>query len=101
MAQFDVYKNENLKTKINTPYLLDVQNDILSSLDTRIVIPLVFSLGKVDGLTKEIRVNDEKLYLYTDQMAAVPLSLLNKKICSIKEQADEIKNSLDFLVYGF
>jgi len=101
MAQFDVYKNENKRTNKEVPYLLDIQNDILSSLDTRVVIPLVFSLAKVDKLTKELKVKDETVYLYTDQMATIPFSLLNEKICSIKEQGDEIKNSIDFLIYGF
>ena len=101
MAQFDVYKNENEGTNKSVPYLLDIQNDILSSLDTRVVIPLVFSLAKVDKLTKELKIKDEIVYLYTDQMATIPFSLLNEKICSIKEQGDEIKNSIDFLIYGF
>ncbi|WP_121627045.1 CcdB family protein [Poseidonibacter antarcticus] len=101
MAQFDVYKNENERTNKEVPYLLDIQNDILSSLDTRVVIPLVFSLAKVDKLTKELKIKDEIVYLYTDQMATIGLSLLNEKICSIKEQGDEIKNSIDFLIYGF
>ena len=101
MAQFDVYKNENKRTNKEVPYLLDIQNDILSSLDTRVVIPLVFSLAKVEKLTKELKIKDEILYLYTDQMATIPLCLLNEKICSIKEQSDEIKNSIDFLIYGF
>ena len=101
MAQFDVYKNENERTNKNVPYLLDIQNDILSSLDTRIVIPLVFSLAKVDGLTKRLYVNDELLYLYTDQMATIPFSLLSEKVCSLKEESEEIKNSIDFLIYGF
>lgn len=101
MAQFDVYKNENERTNNDVPYLLDIQNDLLSSLDTRIVIPLVFSLAKVDGLTKEIKIDDEILYLYTDQMATIPFPLLSEKICSIKEQSEEIKNSIDFLIYGF
>tara|TARA_B100001063_G_scaffold2703_1_gene1903 strand:- start:408 stop:713 length:306 start_codon:yes stop_codon:yes gene_type:complete len=101
VAQFDVYKNENERTNKDVPYLLDIQNDLLSSLDTRVVIPLVFSLAKVDGLTKELKIDDEILYLYTDQMATIPFSLLSEKICSIKEQSEEIKNSIDFLIYGF
>ena len=101
MAQFDVYKNENERTNKGVPYLVDIQNDILSSLDTRIVIPLVFSLAKVDVLTKELKINDETLYLYTDQIATVPLSLLSEKVCSLKEQSEDIKNSIDFLVCGF
>jgi len=41
MAQFDVYENLNVHTKNDIPYLLDLQADLLSTLATRIVAPLV------------------------------------------------------------
>ena len=36
MAQFDVYKNDNLAIAEFFPYLLEVQYEILSSLKTRV-----------------------------------------------------------------
>lgn len=39
MARFDVYANSAGKVD-DVPYLLDVQSDVLSALDTRVVIPL-------------------------------------------------------------
>ena len=41
MAQFDVYANQNPNTNKEVPYLLDVQADILSSLETRVIVPLI------------------------------------------------------------
>jgi toxin CcdB len=41
MAQFDVYENLNERTKNSIPFLLDIQNDVLKNLFTRVVIPLV------------------------------------------------------------
>jgi toxin CcdB len=101
MAQFDVYINENNQTNQRVPYLLDVQNDILKSLNTRVVIPLVRDLKGVQGLTKEFIINDEKVYLTTAQMGAVMISELKQKVTSLENEKEEIKNSIDFLIYGF
>ncbi len=101
MAQFDVYINENNQTNQRVPYLLDVQNDILKSLNTRVVIPLVRDLKGVQGLTKEFIINDEKVYLTTAQMGAVVISELKQKVISLENEKEEIKNSIDFLIYGF
>ncbi len=48
MTQFDVYENANDETAGTVPYLLDVQTDLLDSLSTRVVVPLVTSsvIGK-------------------------------------------------------
>jgi len=101
MAQFDVYVNENQKTNSRVPYLMDVQNDILKSLHTRMVIPLVRDMKDVQGLTKRFIINNEKVYLTTSQMGAVHISELQKKVTSLATEKEEIKNSLDFLIYGF
>lgn len=39
MARFDVYANTGGHAD-TTPYLLDVQSDLLDGLDSRVVIPL-------------------------------------------------------------
>ena len=41
MAQFDVYRNTNSATRKSIPYVLDVQTDLLDTLATRVVVPLV------------------------------------------------------------
>ena len=101
MAQFDVYKNENKKTNKRVPYLLDIQNDILKSINTRVVIPLVLDVKDFKNLTKEFIIDNEKVYLTTSQMAAVHISDLEDKVCSLENHKEDIKNSLDFLIYGF
>ncbi len=101
MAQFDVYKNENPNTNKNFPYLLDVQNDILKSLSTRVVIPLAINKKIIQGLTKEFIINQQTVYMFTAQIGTVPITDLENKVISLQEQKDEIKNSIDFLIYGF
>ncbi len=101
MAQFDVYKNDNPRTNKKTPYLLDVQSDVLKHLNTRVVVPLSRDKKVFNGLIKELIVNDEKVYLITSQIGTVLLNELNEKVCSLDRQKEEIKNSIDFLIYGF
>lgn len=98
MAQFDVYKNENNLTNKKIPYLLDIQNDILKSLNTRVVIPLAKDFK---GLTKEFIIENVKVYLTTYQMGTVHKNELKTKVVSLENQKEEIKNSIDFLIYGF
>lgn len=101
MAQFDVYKNENDQTNQKVPYLLDIQNDILDSINTRIVIPLVKDKNDFKGLTKKFIIENQKVYLTTSQMGAVHKNELKTKITTLINQKEEIKNSIDFLIYGF
>lgn len=101
MAQFDVYKNENELTNLKVPYLLDIQNDILDSINTRVVIPLVKDKNDFKGLTKEFIIENQKVYLTTSQIGAVHKNELKTKITTLINQKEEIKNSIDFLIYGF
>jgi toxin CcdB len=101
MAQFDVYKNENELTKQKVPYLLDIQNDILDSINTRVVIPLIKDKNDFKGLTKEFVIENQKVYLTTSQMGTVHKNELKTKITTLTNQKEEIKNSIDFLIYGF
>ena len=41
MAQFDVYLNPHLSTNKTIPYFLNVQSDLLDTLNTRVIVPLV------------------------------------------------------------
>jgi len=38
--QFDVFENPSPRTRDAYPYVVDVQSDLLSSLATRMVVPL-------------------------------------------------------------
>jgi toxin CcdB len=104
MAQFDVYKNTNTKTKKLYPYLLDIQNPFISDIATRIVIPLGnykhFQSQRMQHLTPEINFKNEKLLLLTPQIASVPANILKKPIGSLVNFRQEIIASLDFATTG-
>lgn len=40
MSQFSLYKNNDKNTATACPYFVDVQSELLDTLNTRLVIPL-------------------------------------------------------------
>lgn len=104
MAQFDVYMNTNLETKQTIPYLLNVQNDLLDNLATRVVVPLVAApaAGKAaKHLNPQFEIQRTPVLMSTAELAGVNLHLLGEKVGSLKEQRNEIIAALDFLITGF
>lgn len=104
MAQFDVYTNPNPETKRSIPYLLDVQTDLLNDLTTRIVVPLysASSMGKpAKHLNPQFSIKRSTVIMSTAELAGVAVKNLGDKVCSLKEQRNEIIAALDFLITGF
>lgn len=104
MAQFDVYENRNPESKQTIPYLLDVQADLLDNLATRVVVPLVTasSTGKAaKNLNPQFNIKRVSVVMSTAELAGVHQQVLGEKVCSLKEQRNEIIAALDFLFTGF
>ena len=104
MPQFTVYRNKNPQTLSVVPFLLDVQNDLLSDLETRVVIPLrpVSAIkGKVlKPLMPVIEIEGERFVLLTPQMAGIPKGELGAPVIQVKHYRSEIIAAIDFLVTG-
>lgn len=105
MARFDVYPNPGSHAA-TTPYLLDVQSDLLDGLDTRMVIPLrsLDRFPKVKlptRLTPILSVAGEDFLLETPKMGAIPQRVLKSPVTSITQEQDRITAALDFLFQGF
>jgi len=105
MACFDVYSNPSSHAT-STPYLLDVQTDLLKGLDSRMVIPLrsmkSFPNVKLSTrLTPILTINGEDCLLETPKMASVPKHILNAPLTSLAHIRDQITDSIDFLVLGY
>ncbi len=104
MAQFDVYANPNPETKRTIPYVLDVQADLLNNLTTRVVIPLysASAMGKAaKHLNPQFSIKRTTVIMSTAELAGVLVNSLGDKVCSLKEQRNEIIAALDFLITGF
>jgi len=101
MAQFDVYKNTNLTTAKEYPYLLDIQNDLLNNLNTRVVIPLALYIKPIKHLMPQFRIEGQTVTMLTPEMAGVSKSLCTELVTNLGDKRSEIINAIDFMINGF
>lgn len=103
MAQFDVYLNPNPRTRKSVPYLLDVQNNLLDVLSTRVVVPLKpvsKNVTPARHLNPSFEIKGKKFYMSTAELVGVPRSVIGNQVCSLAHKRFDIVNAIDFLVTG-
>jgi len=103
MAQFDVYLNPNAATRKFIPYLLDVQADLLDTLATRVVVPLILAeeMGlAAKHLNPQFKIKGVAVVMSTAELAGVPNRSLGDKVTTLKSKRDEIIAALDMLFTG-
>ena len=100
--QCAVYKNVG-DPESYPPYLLDVQADMLNSLETRIMVPLVrvTEFGRRAGrLHPMFTVCGEEVVMATHLLAAIRFIGLGRPVESLAAQRNEIIGALDVLLVG-
>lgn len=100
MARFDVFDNPFAPERSHTPYVLDVQNDHLGALATRVVIPLRTpkSFGvSASGLNPLLQVAGKTVVLDSASLAPVPTQMLRSPVDQLTTQRDEVLDALDTL----
>ena len=104
MTQFTVYANKNPHTRAAVPFLLDIQNDLLNGLETRVVVPLRPALnlkGKVlKTLTPLLMIEGESFVMLTPQLAGILKSELGAPVAQVQQHRAEIIAAIDLLVTG-
>ena len=105
MPRFDVYLNSGVQAAV-TPYLLDVQSDLLQGLETRIVVPLrrrdrFPTVSLPANLMPMFEIEGVECLLETPKLAAVPLRLLKTPVASLAARHFEVTAALDFLFQGY
>lgn len=103
MARFEVRANLHRATRARVPYLLDLQADMLSALDTRLVAPLVpvAEFGPAaTRLNPAFRIGNRNLVMDTALMAGVPKKLLGERVASLADRSSDILGAVDFLASG-
>jgi toxin CcdB len=104
MQQFTLYKNENKNSKKAYPYFIDVQNDLLNDLSSRVVIPLSAqeTLNNLNAkkLCPTIEIDEGIFVLLAHQMTSVPCSALNNKVTSLEHYRYDILAAIDLLLTG-
>lgn len=104
MAQWTLHRNPNPDSRKEIPYLLDVQSDLLSGLETRVVIPLFTRKAApsqtLAHLTPELKIKGERLVLMTPQMAGVRRRDLGEPVADLSAHRSEFLGALDLLLTG-
>ncbi len=104
MGQFTLYKNEDGSSNKTYPYFIDVQNSLLSDLNSRLVIPLsphaALNNTNAKRLCPVIPLNGGNFVLLTHQMTSVPKSILKTEITSLENVRYEILAAIDMLISG-
>ena len=102
MAQFDVYKAPRGG---DHSLLVDVQTDFLSSMESRVVVPLI-ARKKLNPKERLARLNPicevegVEHVMITQELAAVPTALLGRRIATLSRHRDEIIAAIDMLITG-
>jgi toxin CcdB len=99
MARFDIFENGD-----GVGYLLDVQSDLLSGLNTRVVVPLLplsVAPSPAERLNPVFSIGGHELVMATQYMAAVPVGELRLGAGSLAHKQDDISAALDMLFLGF
>ena len=104
MSQFSIYKNTNKNSRKAYPYFIDVQNDFLDGLNSRVVIPLSpYNKRTNNSVTyprQIITVKGDSFVMLSHQITSIPGALLKKKVASVEHFKDEILGAIDFFVAG-
>ncbi|MFO6425048.1 CcdB family protein [Motilimonas sp. KMU-193] len=104
MPQFSLYQNNDKSTATAYPYFVDVQSEMLDTLNTRLVIPLT----PVEMLEKKapthlcpvIHIDEGDFVVLTHQMASIPTKTLCDPVNELSAFRNEIVAAIDFLITG-
>jgi toxin CcdB len=98
VARYDVYANPIKSEVKHTPYLVDLQNDYLDSIETRLVAPL-HSLNFYQHQSERVRqifeIESQTVVLDIAELASLPKTLLKKKVANLTAEQHKIREALD------
>jgi toxin CcdB len=99
MSRFDVHVRPD-----GPGFLLDVQSDHLYALPTRMVVPLLPEAGPlppIRDLNPILRVQEQRVTMMTQYMAALPVGHLRRPVANLLDQSYDITRALGILLTGF
>ncbi len=104
MAQFDLYPNPNAAYREAWPWVVDVQHELLASLQTRMCIPLALQKPSSTALPKRLfpalAFKSIRYTLLSQLAAPIHSGRLKKAQGSLAAYRAEIQASLDAVVAG-
>lgn len=99
MARYSVYSNPS-----GVGFLVDLQADLLSHFNTRVVAPLLpldVAPKPASSLNPVVDIDGTQYAMVTQYLAAVPAPTLKRPLFSVEDHRDEITAALDLLFHGF
>ncbi len=96
MAQFDVYW-------LGEELIVDCQSDLLSELNSRVVVPLIPSLRapkRAGRFNPVFTIDGDDLVMTTQFIGAVDRGQLGKAVASLADHSYEITGAIDVLTGG-
>ena len=103
MAQWDVHRNVSARSAGRIPYLLDLQSDLLRSLQTRVVVPLYWpeAFGPpARKLNPVLVVEGRPVVASFAEMAGVPVAALGERVDGVENERVSLVAALDCLLSG-
>lgn len=104
MGQFCAYHNPNPLTRQEYPYLLDVQNNLLSELKTTVVIPLMITDDtksiRLSRLNPTLEIDGVNFTAITQEVAGLDRKYLGEYVCDLSHFRSEIIGAIDFMLTG-
>jgi toxin CcdB len=104
MARFDVFANPFAAERSHTPFVLDVQNDHLGLLASRVVIPLRNPAGfgrPASDLNPLLTIAGQPLVLDTANLAPVQALRLKTRVDRVEGEREQVLTALDTLFGAF
>ena len=105
MASYTVYANPDSKSQKAIPFLLDIQSDLLTSLETRVVVPLYLKstakIHPISRLTPVLSYQNKTLVAMVPELAGVSKRHLGPCVGTLTEARPELIAALDLLITGF
>jgi len=102
LRQFDVYPNPSTAARPFAPYVVVLQSQYLSGLDTVVVAPLVNDAEpELAPLDVPVDFSGEKFALAVAELGGVERSALRRRSGDLVAYEDAIRRALDRLFTGF
>jgi toxin CcdB len=104
MTQYHAHKNLDLESRKATPYWLDIQHEVLSKLDTRIVIPLYLSsevaINPLKNLNPSFMIQDRRYVAMAQLMLPTETAYLGSSVADFSSESHIITNAIDAVLSG-
>ncbi len=101
MARFEIYPNPIAADRVDFPFVLDIQSDLLYRFAERVCVPLVrtgFIPGMTDRLNPSIDVNGQTVRLHPLGITVFYVNELRSAAGKATAQALKIETALDMLL---